>query len=68
MKAKMMDDTELKLKGIEVLNKALSASDALKFLTLLHHAPTDYLKISKRLYQGQTIDEVFMRAKRHWKE
>ncbi len=61
-----MDETELKLKGIEVLNNG--ASDALRFLTLLHHAPTDYVKISKRLYQGQTIDEVFTRAKRHWKE
>ncbi len=64
MKAKIMDETELKLKGIEVLNKTLGASDALRFLTLLHHAPTDYVKISKRLYQGQTIDEVFTRAKR----
>ena len=67
MKAKTMDDTELKLRGIEVLNKSLGASAALRFLTLLHHAPTDYVKISRRLYEGQSIDEIFKRAKKHWK-
>lgn len=67
MKTKMLDDTEIKFKGIEVLNKTLGASAALRFLTLLHQAPTDYVKISKRLYEGQTVDEIFKRAKKRWK-
>jgi len=67
MKTKIMDDTEIRIKGIETLNKALGPSQALRFLTLLHRELTDYVKISRRLYKGQTIDEIFERAKKHWK-
>ena len=64
---KIMDDTEIRIKGIEALNRALGPSAALKFLTLFHNEPTDYVEISRRLYEGQTIDEIFNRAKKHWK-
>lgn len=64
MKTKTMDDTEIKFKGIEALNKVLGPSAALRFLTLLHREPTDYVEISRRLYEGQTIDEIFKRAKK----
>ena len=63
-----MDDTEIKFKGIEALNKSLGTTAALRFLTLLHREPTDYVEISKRLYKKQTIDEIFEKAKKHWKE
>jgi hypothetical protein len=63
----VMDDVEIRIKGIEALNQALGASAALRFLTLLHREPTDYVKISKRLYEGQSIDQIFERAKKHWK-
>ncbi len=68
MKTKTMDDNEVKLKGIEVLNENLGPSVALRFLTLLHREPTDYVKISRRLYEGQTIEEIFKRARKQWKE
>lgn len=68
MKTKTMDDNEVKLKGIEVLNKNLGPSVALRFLTLLHREPTDYVKISRRLYEGQTIENIFKRARKQWKE
>lgn len=67
MKTRIVDDTEIKLKGIETLNKTLGPAAALRFLTLLHHEATDYVEVSKRLYKGQTIDEIFERAKKHWK-
>ncbi len=67
MKTKTMDDNEVKLKGIEVLNKNLGPSVALRFLTLLHREPTDYVKISRRLYEGQAIEEIFKRARKQWK-
>ena len=67
MKTKTMDDAEIKFKGIEVLNKALGPTDALRFLALFHREPTDYVKISSRLYKGQTVEEIFERAKKHWK-
>ncbi len=63
----VMDDVEIRIKGIEALNQALGPSAALRFLTLLHREPTDYVKISKRLYEGQSIDQIFERAKKHWK-
>jgi len=63
-KPEMIDDTEIRIRGIEVLNKALGPAAALRFLTLLHREPTDYVEISRRLYEGQTIDEIFERAKR----
>ena len=67
-KARIMDDTEVRVTGIEVLNKTLGPVAAFRFLTLLHREPTDYVEISRRLYEGQTIDEIFERAREHWKE
>ncbi|GFP35799.1 hypothetical protein HKBW3S43_01587, partial [Candidatus Hakubella thermalkaliphila] len=63
-KTKIMDDTEIRISGIEALSKALGPATALRFLTLLHREPTDYVEISRRLYEGQTIDEIFDRAKK----
>ena len=67
MKIKVMNDTEIKLKGIEALNKSLGTTAALRFLTMLHREPTDYVSVSRRLYEGQSVDEIFVRAKKHWK-
>ena len=67
-KLRIMDDTEIRISGIEVLNKALGPATALRFLTLLHREPTDYVEVSRRLLQGQTIEEIFERAQKHWKE
>ncbi len=64
----VVDDAEIRIKGIEALNQALGPSAALRFLTLLHREPTDYVEISRRLYEGQSVDEIFERAKKHWKK
>jgi hypothetical protein len=66
-KAETMNDTEISISGIEALNKALGPVAALRSLTLLHREPTDYVEISRRLYEGQTIDEIYERAKKNWK-
>lgn len=63
----VMDDVEIRIKGIEALNQVLGPSAALRFLSLLHREPTDYVEISKRLYEGQSVDEIFERAKKRWK-
>lgn len=63
MLTKTMDDAEIKFKGIEALNKTLGTAAALRFLTMLHREPTDYVEISRKLYEGQTIEEIFKRAK-----
>ena len=54
------------IRGIEVLNKSLGAADAMRFLTLIQGENTDYVEVSRRLYQGQTVDDIFVRAKQHW--
>ena len=64
----MMNDTELRISGIEALYKALGPTATLRFLSLVQHEPTDYVEISRRIYEGQTIDEIFERAKQHWVE
>ncbi|WP_374795463.1 hypothetical protein [Aerosakkonema funiforme] len=65
-RAKIMDDTEIRIKGIEALQKSLGSAAALRFITLLHREPTNYVEVSRRLYEGQTIDEIFARAKQNW--
>ncbi len=45
-KSDLMDDTKLRMCGIEALNKALGPSAALRFLALVHREPTDYAEIS----------------------
>jgi len=63
-----VSDTELRIIGIDALNKALGPAAALRFLSLLHREPTDYVEISRRLYEAQSIDDIFERAKENWKE
>jgi hypothetical protein len=67
MRANNMDDVEIKFRGIEALNKTLGPAGALRFLTMLHREPTDYAEISRKLYEGQTIEEIFERARAEWK-
>jgi len=64
----LVDDTAIQLNGINALNKALGHSGALRFITLIHKEPTDYVEISRRLYEGQTVSEIFDRAKKRWKQ
>ncbi|EDN71243.1 conserved hypothetical protein [Beggiatoa sp. PS] len=63
-----LPDTELKIKGIDALNNALGIAGALKFLMLLHREPTNYVEISRTLYQNQSIDKIFARASAKWVE
>ena len=60
---KTLSEAEIRIRGIEALNEALGPSVALKFLGMLHREPTDYVEISRRLYQGQSVDEIFDRAR-----
>jgi len=59
---------ELRLIGIEALNKALGPAAALRFLSLLHREPTDYVEISRRLYEAQSVDDIFERARANWEK
>ena len=61
-----LDDNAIRLNGIEALNKALGHAGALRFLALVHRDPTDYVEISRKLYEEQTVDEIFDRAQSEW--
>ncbi len=61
-----LNDAEPMVTGIEALNKALGAAYAYRFMTLLHNETTDYVEISRRLYDGHSIDDIFARAKTQW--
>ena len=63
-----MSDAELRMIGIEALNKALGPAAALRFLSLLHREPTDYVEISRRLYEAQSVDDIFERARANWEK
>ena len=62
----VLDDNAIRLSGIEALNKALGHSGALRFLALIQREPTDYVEISRKLYEGQTVDEIFDRSAKQW--
>lgn len=47
-----MNDADIGISGIEALNKALGPTAAFRYLTLIQREPTDYVKISRRLYKG----------------
>jgi hypothetical protein len=66
MKTKKMNDSEIRISGIEALNRILGTSSAFRFLTLISREPTDYVQVSRRLYKSQTVDEIFNRASQNW--
>jgi hypothetical protein len=62
-KVRPMDEAKLRIVGIEALNKALGPAEALRFLALFHREPTDYVEISRKLYEGQSVEDIFKRAR-----
>jgi GNAT superfamily N-acetyltransferase len=66
--ANKMEEEKLRVMGIEALNKALGPKKALRFLALFLSEPTCYVEISKMLYEGQSVDEIFKRAREHWRK
>lgn len=47
-KARTADDTEIRMSGIEALNKALGPATALRFLTLLHRSGAAAIDLKER--------------------
>ena len=66
-KVRAMDEAELRVVGIDALNKALGPAEALRFLALFHREATDYVEVSRRLYEGQSVEEIFKRARENWR-
>ncbi len=62
-----IEEEKLKVMGIEALNRALGPEKALEFLILFRSEPKCWIEISKMLYENQSVEEIFKRAKEHWR-
>ncbi len=62
-RARAMDEAELRVAGIDILNRALGPAETLRFLSLFRSGPTDYVEVSRRLYDNQSVEEIFKRAR-----
>jgi hypothetical protein len=62
----IMNDAELRVKALAALKKELGMAATLRFLALMQQNPTDYVEISRQLYEDQKLDEIFARAKHNW--
>ena len=67
-RAKAIDKAELRSAGIDALNKALGPVGTVRFLALFRSGPTDYVEVSRRLYENQNVEKIFKRAREHWKD
>lgn len=63
MESDALDDMDIRLRGIDILNKELGPYGALRFLSLIQYEPTDYVEVSRRLYDGQTIEDIYQRRR-----
>jgi hypothetical protein len=61
-----LNDAQLRVKALATLKKELGMAATLRFLALINQNPTDYVEISRQIYEGQELDEVFSRAKQNW--
>ena len=57
-------DADIATRGIEALSRSLGPARTHRFLTLLRPRATDYVKVSRRIYAKQGIDEIFARSRR----
>ncbi len=58
----MITDTEIRIKGIETLIKALGELDAERFITLLLREPFDYTVWQRTLWSDKSIEEISQMA------
>jgi len=58
----MMTDTEIRLKGLEVLAKYLGDIEAERFVALIQREPFDYTKWRQGLDEDLSIEEVSKKA------
>lgn len=57
---------ELRRQAILILHKHLGALNTHRFLAQMRESREDYLKFQKRLFRGQSVDELYKAAKEHW--
>ena len=58
----MITDTEIRLKGLQVLTKHLGDIEAERFIALIQREPFDYTKWRQGLDEDLSIEEISQRA------
>lgn len=54
----VMTDTEIRMKGMQVLINALGEVQAEKFITLIMREPFDYTEWQRDLWHDKTVEEI----------
>jgi hypothetical protein len=62
-----MNDAQLRVKALTTLKQELGMAATLRFLALMNQNSTDYVEVSRQIYEEQQLDEIFSRAKQNWK-
>lgn len=53
-----MTDTEIRMKGMQVLVKAMGEVHAEKFITLILREPFDYTEWQRDLWNDKSVEEI----------
>ena len=58
----MITDTEIKIKGLQILTEILGDVEAERFIALIQREPFDYTKWRQGLDEDLSIEEISQRA------
>ena len=58
----MNTDTELKIKGLQILTEHLGEVEAERFIALIQREPFDYTKWRQEMDEDMTIEEISKKA------
>lgn len=59
---------ELRREAILVLHQKLGALNTHRFLAQMSRSQDDYLKLQQKLFQRQSVDDLYGAAKEHWQK
>ena len=58
----MITDTEIKVKGVEILAQYMGDVEMERFIALIQREPFDYTQWRQNLDMGETIEEISRKA------
>ena len=59
-------DMAVQEEGFTALIRTLGYADALRFVVRLSSGQRDYLQWQDRVFEGQSVQETYERARKHW--
>ncbi len=58
----MITDTEIKIKGVQILTEHLGKIEDERFVALIQREPFDYTKWQRELWKDKTVEELSREA------